>query len=80
MALQKFKVVNETLDKKPLETTENVVNFLNTMNYVDKKDIGIKYRTTIIIWVRKILGKHNNVKNVHDKVDQMLLQNKGFKN
>ena len=35
VAFQRCKVVNETLDKNPLETLENVIDFLNTMTYED---------------------------------------------
>ena len=73
MAFQICEVVNETLDKKPLETTQNAIDFFNTLTYVDMQEMRVKDRTAIIIWARKIIGKHNHVKNVQDKAKQMLL-------
>ena len=35
MAFQQCKVVNENLDKKPLDTSHNSINFLNTLIYED---------------------------------------------
>ena len=70
--LQRCKVMNETLKKKPLETTQNTVNFLNTLNRIDMQALGIKDRTVIIIWTRKIIGKHHHVKNVQAKEEQFL--------
>ena len=64
MDFQTCKVVNEALDKKPIETTHNAIDFLNTLTYEDMQEMGIKDRTAIIIWARKIIGKHNHVKNL----------------
>ena len=33
MAFQRCKVINETIDKKPLDTAHNAIDFLNTLNY-----------------------------------------------
>ena len=79
MALQRCKVVNETLDKRPLETTQNATNFMNTLTQIDMQNLGIKDRVVIIIWERMIIGKHNHVKNVREKVEQMLLQVQSLK-
>ena len=80
VAFQRCKVVNETLDKNPLEISQNTTDFLNTLTYEDMQEMGIKDKTAIIIWARKTIGKHDHVKNVQDKANQMLLQFKGFKN
>ena len=42
MAFQRCKVVNETMDKKPLDTTHNVINLLNTLTYEDMQEMGIR--------------------------------------
>ena len=33
MAIQRCKVVNETMDKNPSDTSQNAIDFLNTLNY-----------------------------------------------
>ena len=43
--LQICKVINETFEKRPLGTTQNATNFLNALNYMDMKTLGIKYMT-----------------------------------
>ena len=49
------------------------------MSYEDLQEMGIRDRITIIIWARKFIGKHNHVKNVQEKTNQMLLHIKDFK-
>ena len=79
MAFQRFKMVNENLDKKPLDTTQNTINFLNTLTYEDMQEMGIKDSLAIILWARKFINKNNLVKVVQEKANQMLLQIKDFK-
>ena len=64
--------MNKTLDKRPLETTHNTINFLNTIKQLDMQTLGIKDRTIIIIWDRKVIGKHHYVNNVQAKSYQFL--------
>ena len=78
-SLQRCKLVNENIDKKPLDTTQNVVNFLKTLTYEDMQEIGIRYKLAIILWAIKFINKHNLVKVVQDKTNQMLLHVKYFK-
>ena len=42
MAFQICKVVNENIDKKPLDTTHNAINFLNTLTYEGMQEMGIR--------------------------------------
>ena len=79
LALQRCKLVNENIDKKPLDSTQNVVNLLKTFTYEDMQEIRIRDRLTIILWARKFINKHSLVKFVQEKADQMLLLIKDFK-
>ena len=42
VVFQRCKVVNETLYKKSLDTTHNVINLLNTLTYEDMQEMGIR--------------------------------------
>ena len=52
-------MVNENLDKKPLETSQNVVKFLKTLTYEEMREMAIRDRLAIILWARKFINKHN---------------------
>ena len=58
LAAQRLKLANETMEKKPLNTTHNVVNFLNSLKYQNLQDIGIKDRVAIVLWAKKFINKH----------------------
>jgi hypothetical protein len=64
-------VVNETLAKKPSEWAQNAINILNSIPTADLQTIGVKYRTTLIIWARRVIAKHNLLKSVQTKATQM---------
>ena len=50
--------MNETLEKSPLQTTQNAINLLNMVSDVELQGLGVHDRTTIIIWlVQKIYWK-----------------------
>ena len=69
LALQRCKLVNENLDKKPLDTAQNVVKFLKTLTYEDMQEMGIRDRLSIILWDRNLINKHNLVKVVQEKAN-----------
>ena len=79
LALQRCKLVNENLDKKPLDNAQNVVNFLKTLTYEDMQEMEIRDRLAIILWARKLVNKHNLVKVVQEKENHMLMEVKYFK-
>ena len=58
LALQRCKLVNENLDKNPLQTAQNVVKFLN-LTYEEMQEMAIRDRLAIILWDRKFNNKHN---------------------
>ena len=45
---------------------------MNTASRVDLQALGVTDRSTIIISSKKVLGKHNQVKNVQNKDDALL--------
>ena len=79
LALQRCKLVNENIDKNPLETTQNAVKFLKPLTYEEMQEMAIGDRLAIILWARNFINKHNLVKVVQEKCNQMLLQVKDFK-
>jgi hypothetical protein len=60
-------VVNETLAKKPSEWAHNDINLLNSIPTSELQTIGVKDRTTLIIWARRIISKHNLLKSFQTK-------------
>jgi hypothetical protein len=60
-------VVNEKLVKKPSEWAQNAINMLNSIPTVELQTIRVKDRTTLIIWARRIIAKHNLLKSVQTK-------------
>ena len=71
--------MKETLNRKPIDTTKNTINFLNTLSEKELRTIGIKDIITVITWDRKVVGKNQHVESVQEKIDIMLHQIKTFK-
>jgi hypothetical protein len=63
--------VNETLTKKPSQWALNYKNLLNSILTVELSTIGVKDRTTLIIWAGRVTSKHNLLKVVQNKATQM---------
>jgi hypothetical protein len=70
-ARSRCTVVNETLAKKPSEWAQNAINLLNSIPTTELQTIGVKDRTTLIIWARRVIAKHNLLKSVQTKAIQM---------
>ena len=79
LASQILKLENETMEKKPLNTAHNAMNFLNSLTYQNLQDIGIKERVAIVLWAKKFINKIQLMKVVQDKVNQMSSQIKDFR-
>jgi hypothetical protein len=69
--IRRCTIVNETLAKKPSEWAQNALNLLNSIPTIDLQSIGVKDRTTLIIWARIVISKHNLLKSVQTKATQM---------
>ena len=50
LANQRLKLVNETMERKPLGTAQNALNFLNSLTYQKLQDIGVNDRVTMVLW------------------------------
>jgi hypothetical protein len=72
-------VVNDTLSKKPSEWAQNAINILNAVPPADIQTIRVKDRTSLIIWARRIITKHDLLKSVLNKAIQMEQSVKNFK-
>ena len=79
LATQILKLENGTMEKKPLNTTQNNLNFLNSITYQNLRDIKIKDRVSIVLWVKKFINKHQLMKVVQDKGNKMSSQIRDFK-
>ena len=79
MAKQRLKLVNETMERKPLATAQNALNFLNSLTYQKLHDIGVKDRISIVLWAKKFIHKHHLMQTVQDRADEMLSQVNNFK-
>jgi hypothetical protein len=64
-------VVNEKLVKKPSEWAQNAIDLLNSVPTAELHTIGVKDRTALIIWARRIIAKHNLLKSVQTKAAQI---------
>ena len=67
------------MEKRPLVTAQNTLNFLNSLSYQKLQELGIKDRVSIVMWAKKIIHKHHLIKTVHDKSEGLLLQVNSFK-
>ena len=79
LANQRLKLVNETMERKPLGTAQNALNFLNSLTYQKLQDIGIKDRVAMVLWPRRFIHKHHLMKTVQDKADQMISRINDFR-
>ena len=67
------------MDRRPTDTTNNTINFLNTLSEEKLRTMGIKDGITIITQARKFIGKHQHVESFQSEEDIMLHQIKSFK-
>ena len=70
--------MKEVLNKKPIDTTNNIVSFLNGLSKDDLKTTEIKDIILDITWERKVVGKHQHLDIVQSKIDTMQHQAKVF--
>ena len=67
------------MEKKPLNTTQNALNFLNSLTYQKLQEIEIKDKVAIVLWSNKFINKHHLMKVVKDKSNAMSSQINDFK-
>ena len=67
----RYTIVNETLAKNPSEWAQNAINLLNSIPTAELQTIGVKDITTLIIWAKRVIAKHNLLKSVQTKETRM---------
>ena len=67
------------MEKNPLNTFQNALNFLNSLTYQKLQEIGIKERVAIVLWSKKFINKHQLMKVVQDKANAMSSQINDFR-
>ena len=70
-AMQSVTTVKERLNKKPIETANNTIYFLNGLTEDELKTTNIKDTISIITWARKVMIKHQYLDTVEAKIDIM---------
>ena len=65
--------------KRPLTTAQNTLDFLNSLTYQKLHDIGIKDRVSIVLSAKKIVHKHQLMKVVQDKSEELMVEVNRFK-
>ena len=79
LANQRLKLVNETMERKPLGIAQNELNFLNSLTYQKLQDIGVKDRVEMVLWSKRFIHKHHLMKTVQDKADEMISRINDFR-
>ena len=74
LATQILKLANEIMEKEPLNTTHNTLNFLKPLTYQNLQDMGIRDKVAIMLWEKKFINKHQLMKVVYDKANKCLLK------
>ena len=68
----------QELNKRPMDTTNNAINFLNKLMEQDIRQANIQDRFLVITWARKVVNKHRHLEIVEAKVNCMHNQVKEF--
>ena len=66
------------LNKKPIETANNAIMFLNSLTEEEIKKQNIHDRVLVITWARKVVNKYHHLETVEAKIDVMHHQIKEF--
>ena len=75
---QSVTVVKEVLNKNPIDTTNNTIDFLNGLTEDYLKAANIKDKISVIKWAKKVVNKHQDLDTVQEKIDIMTHQVKMF--
>ena len=66
------------LNKKPIDTTNNAIKFLNSLTEEEIKKENIQDRVLVITWARKLVNKYHHLATVQAKIEVMHHQIKEF--
>ena len=58
--------LKEEFELKLVKSVENIINIMNGAFEEKLREMGVNDRSSIIIAVRKVTGKHNHLRNVHN--------------
>ena len=75
---QSVAPVKEVLNKKPIDTANNTISFMNGLTEDYLKTSNIKNRILVITWERKIVSKHQHLDTIQAKINIMTHQVKLF--
>ena len=71
-------MVKQVLNKKPIDTTNNEIKFLNNLIEEEIKKANIQDRVLVITWARKVVNKYHHLATVQAKIDVTHHQIKEF--
>ena len=57
------------LNKKPIDTTNNAIKFLNSLIEEEIKKGNIHDRVLVITWARKVVNKYHHLATIQVKID-----------
>ena len=69
VARHNILTVKQELNKKPMETAQNAINFLSTLSEGQVRRFDIRDRVVIISWDRKVVGKYIMLDTIQVRVD-----------
>ena len=64
-------MVKQVLNKKPIDTANNAIKFLNSLTEEEIKKANIHDRVLVIKWERKVVNKYHNLETIEAKIDVM---------
>ena len=71
-------MVIQVLNKKPIDTTNNAIKFLNNLTKEEIKKENIQDKVLVITWTRKVVNKYHHLETFQAKIDVMHHQIKEF--
>ena len=71
-------MVKHVLNKKPIDTTNNAINFLKSLTEEEIKKRNIHDRVLVITCTRKVVNKYHHLATVQAKINVMHHQIKEF--
>ena len=67
-------MVKHVLNKKPIDTTNNAINFLNSLIEDEIKKSNIQDRVLIITWARKVVNKYHHLETIEAKLMSWIIK------
>ena len=64
-------MLKHVLNKKPMDTTNKAIKFLNSLTKEEIKKANIQDRVLVITWARKVVNKYQHLETGQAKIDVM---------